>query len=88
MNAVKTLQITDGTETFQLVGAIDDYFYTGGYLPDKSNTCTDIIEKLQFVYERWLQGSSGEFFDKDLPEEITGQGQNPTGTSSKEKASE
>ena len=71
MTKVERLQITDGTETYQLVGEIDDYFYTGGYSPDKSTTCSDIIEKLQFVYELWLQGSSGEFFDKDLPEEIT-----------------
>ncbi len=71
MSKVETLQITDGTETYGLVGEIDDYFYTGGYSPDKSTTCSEIIEKLQFVYELWLQGNSGEFFDKDLPEEIT-----------------
>jgi hypothetical protein len=71
MDSTKTLYFTDETETYYLAGKITDYFYEGGYMPDESNTCSDIIEKLQFVYELWLQSNSGEFFDKDLPDEIT-----------------
>jgi hypothetical protein len=70
MDSNKTLYFTDGTDTYHLTGEIYDYFYSGGYEPHSVNTCTDILEKLQFVNEIWLQSSSGEFFEKDLPDEI------------------
>jgi hypothetical protein len=60
------LRFVHQNTTHNYIGKLYHYFYSGGYIITEKLTESNILEKLQFVYEIYFQSNSMEFFNKKI----------------------
>jgi hypothetical protein len=63
--SINNLRFVHQNTTHNYIGKLYHYFYSGGYITTEKHTESNILEKLQFVYEIFFQSNSMVFSIKN-----------------------